>query len=152
MSLLGFQVDTGIQTWSASAKTAITVTAPANQRVVFKGIGCHGQGTSNTDSPIQVELMTYASISGGTAGSVTVSKKATELSETVQSTVAGNYSVEPTYTTGVTYKTLTVHPQLGMAIFWPMGDEEIIKGGTGLAIRITSPQSDKCSFWIELEE
>lgn len=152
MSRLGFQVDSGIVTWAATAKTVFTLTAPANQRVVFKGIGAYGQGTTNTDAPLQVEIMTYASISGGTAGSVTSSKKANEMTETIQSTIAGNYSAEPTYTTGVTVKTLTLHPQLGQTIFWPLGDEIIIKGGTGLAVRITSANADKAAFWIELEE
>lgn len=152
MSRLGFQVDSGIVTWSSSAKTVFTVTAPANQRVVLKGIKGFGQGTTNTDSPLQIEVLTYASISGGTAGTVVTSKKQNELSETIQSTIAGNYSAEPTYTTGVTVQTLTCHPQLGMAIFWPLGDELVVKGGTGVALRITSPQSDKMAFSIELEE
>lgn len=152
MARLGFEVDSGIVTWASSAKTAFTITAPANQRVVFKGIQGFGQGVSNTDAPLQVEIMTYASISGGAAGSVTSSKKQNELSETIQSTIAGNYSAEPAYTTAVTVKTLTVHPQLGLAIFWPLGDEIVVKGGTGIAVRITSPNGDKMAFSIELEE
>lgn len=152
MARLGFQLDSGIVTWASTAKTAFTVTAPANQRVVLKGIKGFGQGVSNTDAPLQVEVMTYVSISGGTAGTIVTSKKQNELSETIQSTIAGNYSAEPTYTTPVTVQTLTVHPQLGLAIFWPLGDEIVIKGGTGAAIRITSPNGDKMAFSIELEE
>lgn len=152
MSRLGFEVDSGIQTWSSGAKTVFTVSAPTNQRVVFKGISGWGQGTTNTDSPLQIEIITYASISGGTPGSVVSSKKQNELTESIQSTVAGNYTAEPTYTTGVTVKTLTLHPQLGLCIFWPLGDEIVIKGGTGLAVRVTSPQGDKAAFSIELEE
>lgn len=152
MARLGVLSETGIVTWSSSAKTAFTASAPANQRFVFKGITVTGQGTVNTDSPIQIEILTYASITGGTAGSVTTSKKQNELGETIQTTIAGNYSAEPTYTTGVTVKNLTCHPQLGLTMFWPLGDEIVIKGGAGLGIRITSPQGDKAAISIELEE
>lgn len=152
MSRLGFQVDTGIVTWANTAKTALTAVAPTNQRLVLKGIGAYGQGTTNTDAPLQVEILTFASLSGGTAGTVVTSKKQNELGETIQTTVAGNYSAEPTYTTGVTVKTLTVHPQLGQTIFWPLGDEIVIGGGKGVALRITSPNADKATFFAEFEE
>lgn len=152
MSRLGYTVSTGIVTWAATAKTAMTVTAPTNQRLVVKGISGFGQGTSNTDTPLQIELMTYASIAGGTPGSVTTAKKQSDLAETIQATIAGNYSAEPTYTTGVTVDTFTFHPQLGGKFFWPLGDEYIIKGGTGVALRITSPQADKMAIAMELEE
>lgn len=152
MSRLGYTVSTGIVTWAATAKTAMTVTAPTNQRLVVKGISGFGQGTSNTDSPVEIELLTYASISGGTAGSVTTAKKQNELAETIQATIAGNYSAEPTYTTAVTVDVFLFHPQLGGKIFWPLGDEYIIKGGTGVALRITSPQADKMAIAMELEE
>src|SRR5262249_19236527 len=71
MSALNFQVATGETSITSTAKTVVTITAPANQRVKIKGVSIFGKGTSNTDTPVKVELMTYASISGGTAGSVT---------------------------------------------------------------------------------
>ena len=152
MARLGFTVSTGLVAWAATAKTAFTLTAPANQRVIFKGIKMFGQGVSNTDKPLQVELMTYASISGGTAGIVVTSKKENELAETIQSTIAGNYSVEPTYTTAVTVENFTLHPQLANALWWPLGLEYVIKGGTGLALRITSTNADTAGFQGEFEE
>lgn len=153
MSALNYQVASGEAALSAAtAKTIFTLTAPANQRVKIKGLEVFGKGTSNTDTPVKVELMTYASISGGTAGSVTTSKMDGDMGETVQTTVAGNYSAEPTYTTGVTVRTWEVHPQTGLAVYFPLHDEILIKGGAGFAVRATATQAETMSFNLIAEE
>ncbi len=146
------QVASGEFALASSAKTVFTVTAPSNQRLKVKGLEVFGKGTSSTDTPAKVELMTYASISGGTAGSVTTSKVDGDMGETVQSTIAGAYSAEPTYTTGVTIRTWEVHPQTGLVVYFPMHDEIKIKGGTGFAIRATQAQADTFSFNLIYEE
>lgn len=152
MSALNYQVATGESSITSTAKTVVTVGAPANQRVKIKGVSVFGKGTSNTDTPVKVELMTYASISGGTAGSVTTSKQDGDLSETIQSTIAGNYTAEPTYTSPVTIQTWEVHPQTGFAVFFPLHDEIVLKGGTGFAVRLTSNQNETMSVNLTCEE
>lgn len=152
MADLNFKVSTGESPFTSTAKTAFTITAPANQRVKIKGISIFGKGTSNTDTPVKVELMRYASISGGTAGSVTTSKPDGDMGETVQSTIAGNYSVEPTYTTGVTEDVWEVHPQTGIAVYFPLHDEIKLKGGQGFAVRITTNQNETLSVTALCEE
>lgn len=152
MSALNFQVATGEAAITSTAKTVATIGAPANQRVKIKGLSVFGKGTSNTDTPVKVELITYASISGGTAGSVTTSKQDGDMGETIQSSVAGNYSAEPTYTSPVTVQTWEVHPQTGIAVYFPLHDEIIIKGGTGFAVRLTSNQNETMSVNLSCEE
>lgn len=152
MSALNFQVSTGEASITSTPKTVVTVGAPANQRVKIKGISVFGQGTSNTDTPVKVELMTYASITGGTAGSVTTSKQDGDLGETIQSTIAGNYSAEPSYTSPVTVQVWNVHPQTGIAVYFPLHDEIVLKGGTGFALRLTSNQSETMSINVMCEE
>jgi hypothetical protein len=152
MSALNFQVATGEASITSTAKTVATISAPANQRVKIKGVSVFGKGTSNTDTPVKIELMTYASLSGGTAGSVTVSKQDGDMGETVQSTVAGNYSAEPTYTSPVTVQVWECHPQTGFSVFFPLHDEIILKGGTGFAVRLTSNQNETMSVNITCEE
>jgi hypothetical protein len=152
MADLNFKVSTGEASITSTAKTVATITAPANQRVKIKGISIFGKGTSNTDTPVKVELLRYASISGGTAGSVTTSKPDGDMGETVQSTIAGNYSAEPTYTTGVTEETWEVHPQTGMSVYFPLHDEIKLKGGQGFALRATSNQNETLSFNVLCEE
>jgi hypothetical protein len=152
MSALNFQVATGEASITSTAKTVITISAPSNQRVKIKGISIFGKGTSNTDTPVKVELMTYASISGGTAGSVTTSKQDGDMGETLQSTVNGNYSAEPTYTSPVTVQLWECHPQTGFSVFFPLHDEIILKGGTGFAVRLTSNQNETMSVNVTAEE
>lgn len=152
MADLNFQVATGEASITSTAKTVATITAPANQRVKIKGVEIFGKGTSNTDTPVKCELMTYASLSGGTAGSVTTSKQDGDMGETLQSTVAGNYSAEPTYTSAVTVRTWEVHPQTGIAVYFPLHDEIKLKGGQGFALRLTSNQNETMSANILCEE
>lgn len=152
MAALNFQVATGEASVTSTAKTLITAGAAANQRVRVRGFSVWGKGTSNTDSPIKIEILTYASISGGTAGSVTTSKADGDLGETVQTTVAGNYSAEPTYTTPVTVRTYECHPQTGYEVYFPDNYQIILKGGTGLGVRLTSVQNETVSFNLYLEE
>jgi hypothetical protein len=152
MSALNFQITTGEASITSTAKTVITLTAPTNQRVKIKGLSVFGKGTSNTDTPVKVELLTYASLSGGTAGSVTTSKQDGDMGETVQSTIAGNYTVEPTYTTAVTVQTWEVHPQTGIAVYFPLHDEIVLKGGQGFAVRLTSNQNETMSVNLSCEE
>jgi len=152
MSALNFQVSTGESSFTSTAKTAITVVAPSNQRVKIKGLEVFGQGTSNTDTPVKVELMTFASISGGTAGTVTTSKQDGDMGETIQSTIAGNYTAEPIYTTGVTVRVWNVHPQTGIAVYFPLHDEILLKGGAGFGVRLTTNQNETMSVNLICEE
>lgn len=152
MSDLKFSVSTGETTVTTAAKTVVTAGAAANQRLKLKNVKVFGKDTVNTDTPVKVELLTYTSITGGTAGAVVTSKDDGDMGETIQTTVAGNYSVEPTYTGAVVVETWEVHPQYGLAIFFPLGDEKKAKGGTGFALRLTAGQSITMAAVMGLEE
>ena len=153
MAALNYSVSTGEGSWSSTAKTAFTLTAPTNQRVVFQGFELLGKAAAGgTDTPLKIEVMTYTSISGGTAGSVTTAKGDTDMGETVQATIAGNYTVEPTYTGGVTVRTYEINPQTGGAFYWPEKLQMKIKGGTGVAIRITASAAETAVLNAYFEE
>lgn len=153
MADLRFQIASGESSLTPStAKSIFTVTAPTNQRVKLLGVEIFGKGTTATDTPIKCELMTYASISGGTPGSVTTSKLDGDMGETVQSTIAGNYSAEPTYTTGVTVRSWELQPQTGLAIYFQDHQEIKLKGGTGFALRLTATQAETVSCNCIFEE
>lgn len=146
MAALQFNVSCQEGSFTSTAKSAFTVTAPTNQRVKWKGVEIFGKGTSNTDTPCRIELMTYASISGGTAATVVSSKNDGDMGETLQSVIAGNYTAEPTYTTGVTFRVWEVHPQTGLVVYFPLHDEPVAKGGTGFALRVTTNQAETLSI------
>jgi hypothetical protein len=140
---------------TSTAATFILLKAPANQRVKIKGLEIFGKGTSNTDTPVKVELLTATAISGGTAGTApTVLPQDTEMAETIQTTATGNYSAEPTYTPagGNVLRTWYIHPQTGAAVYLPMHDEIKLKGGTYLGVRLTSNQSETFGLNVIFEE
>ena len=137
---------------TSAAKTQIAVVSPANQRVKIRGFSAWGKGTSNTDSPVKIELMTANTISGGTGGTVTSSKVDGDTGESIQSTITGAYSVEPTYGSPVTIRTYEVHPQTGIEIYFPNDFMPILKGNTGFSIRTTSVQTETMSFQLYIEE
>lgn len=153
MADLRFQVASGESALTAStARSLIVVTAPGNQRVKVLGVEIFGKGTVSTDTPIKCELMTFTSVGSGTPGSVTSSKLDGDLGETIQSTVAGNFTAEPTYGGNVTVRTWEVQPQTGLAIYFPLDQEIKLKGGTGFALRCTSGQSETISVNCIFEE
>jgi hypothetical protein len=151
MAALGFTVDTGENAFIASAsKTVIAIAAPTNQRVKINNVAVFGKGISNTDTPMKVELMSFTSISAGTAGSVVTSKDDGDQGETIQSSITGNYSAEPTYGGLVVFKTVEVHPQLGLPFILPV--PRILKGGTGFAVRVTVNQAETVAASVNAEE
>lgn len=153
MADLRVQVSSGEIAAGASAKTFIALTAPSNQRLKIKSVEVFGKGTSNTDPPAKIELVTFASKSGGTDAATNVTSKLDgDFGETVQTTVNGPYTAEPTYTTAVVVRTWECHPQVGLVYQFLDGDEIKIKGGTGLALRITQAGSDTFAAVITFEE
>jgi hypothetical protein len=152
MADLNVQCSAGEASITSTAKTVIAVTAPTNQRLRVKGIEVFGKGTANTDTPVKVELIKASSISGGTAGSVTTTPLDPDYAETPQATYAGNYSAEPTYSGNTTVRTWEVHPQTGLAIYFPMHDEIKIAGGKAFALRLTSNQNETMAVNVIVEE
>lgn len=160
MAALNVQVSTGENASnqvSSSAKTYIAILAPTNQRVKVRGFAASGKGTSNTDSPVKVELVKFATISGGTAGTVVSSAMDGDVGETIQTTVSGNYNssgaaAEPTYGTAVVVRVYEVHPQTGYTEYFPNDFCITLKGGTGIALRATSVQNETMTFHLFFEE
>lgn len=152
MADLNFKMSLGDASVTSTAKTIFTLTAPANQRVKIKGISIFGKGTSNTDTPVKIEIIRANSISGGTAGTIVTSKTDGDMGETIQSTTAGNYSAEPTYSGAVVEETWDVHPQWGISVYFPLHDEMKLKGGTVFGLRATSNQNETMSFNVLCEE
>jgi hypothetical protein len=152
MADLNIQCTAGEASITSSAKTVIAIAAPSNQRMRIKGIEVLGKGTSNTDTPVKVELIKAASISGGTPGSVTTTVLDPDYGETAQATYSGNYSAEPTYSSGTTIRTWEVHPQNCLLVYFPMHDEIKIKGGGAFGLRLTSNQNETMAVNVIVEE
>lgn len=153
MAALNFTVTVGEVSVTSTPKTFILLTAPSNQRVKVKGIEIFGKGTSNTDTPVKVELLKAASITGGTPGTAPVTAPTDgDLAETIQTAATGNYSAEPTFNSSSVPRTWEVHPQTGIVVYFPMHDEIVLKGGTVLALRLTANQTETMSINLLCEE
>ena len=135
---------------AATAKTVMTFTAPANQRLKLKGLEIFGKGVSPTDTPIKVEISVITT-DGGTATTITPAKNDNDMAETAQGVYKTNYTVEPT-TYGVNIRIWEVQPQTGMVIYFPMHDELKIKGGTEYGVRMTAAQAQTVSINGVVEE
>lgn len=133
---------------SGTAKSAVVVTAPANQRVKITGYGFFFDGTSNSATPVQIRIARASA--AGTGTSFTPKPNEEECTETFQSTWKVNNTVEPTYTNYI--KTLTVHPQLGYEYLAPLGQEIIVKGGGILGFECTAPAGVNVRGVISFEE
>lgn len=148
--------DTGIGT---NARTVLLFKAPTGQRVAVKGFSAFGKGTNNTDVPLKLELIGGASITGGTANSITTVIKDGDVAagETIQTQCSGNYGTqstpaEPTYTSPVTYEVYELHPQGGYRMNFDEADEIVIKGGQVFAIRLTASSNETVSVNLFCEE
>ena len=75
-----------------------------------------------------------------------------ELTETFQTTVGVNATVEPTTYNAQPLKTITVHPQLGYEYLAPLGQELIVKGGGMLGFVINAPAAVDVRGYLMLEE
>lgn len=150
MAKLGFQVTTtgGVALSAATAKTVLSVFAPANQRVAVSGIHVSFDGVAGTGVPVDVEVA--RTTTAGTNTSVTPRKTDDDIATAVQSTAAEDYSVEPTY--GDILKEIHVHPQSGYEVHIPFGKEIIVGGGDRLSIRCTAAAVVNVNAWMDCEE
>ena len=151
MAGLAYTLDIPSKALTASTPTCFGfITAPANQRVKVLGYGFYFDGTLNSAQPVEIKL------ARPTAGTLTAGGTAIKsdagLTETVQSTVGLAASSEPTLTASLVFKTLTVHPQLGYEYLAPLGQEDMIAGGTNFVVSANAPAGVNIRGYIKAEE
>jgi hypothetical protein len=152
MADLNLQINAGEVAVTNVAKTFLTMKAPTNQRIKIKGFEICGKGTSNTDTPVKVELgLITTDGQTGTATAVTPGPHDGDFAETPQGSYFKNYGTEPT-TYGAILRTWEVHPQTGLFIYFPMHDEIKLKGGQELGVRMTSNQNETLALVAVVEE
>ena len=135
---------------AATAKTVFVASAPSNQRVRLTGWNLSFNGTVNSNTPILVVFQNASA--AGTSTAFTPIPKEDELTETFQGTYGINATVEPTYTANKFKRQFYVHPQLGQEVYFPQGQELMIKGGGIMGIQVNAPQAVSCSGWVDFEE
>lgn len=152
MADLNLSVPTGDISVTSTPKTWLTIKAPANQRVKIKGVEIFGKGTTNSDTPVKVELgLITTDGQTGTATSVTPLAQDGDMAETAQTVCFKSYGTEPT-TYGSILRTWAVHPQTGLVVYFPLHDEIKLKGGQELGFRLTANQTEPMDMNVIIEE
>lgn len=131
MAALFLSANSGDQAVAGTvAETILQITAPANQRVKIQGFSITLAGTTPLDLIVRV-LRQTTSGTGNTA--VTPVKLDPTGSETIQTTVATNFSAEPTAGDVLEYKRL----QGSFEKMYLFGQELIVPGGGRVGIEVT---------------
>ncbi len=133
---------------TTSAKSLIQLVAATNVRCKILEWSVSFAGTSNTATPIQVDIVRQTD--AGSSVALTLVKDNESDGETLQTTGLQTITAEPT--TGSTVMTEEVHPQTGYTWQAPFGREIIIKGGNRAALRVTAAASVIAASRIFAEE
>lgn len=134
---------------AATAKTVLSVTAPAQFGVDLKKLRVGFDGVTASAVPVLVELC-YSTFA--TAGTATAGTVLQQYGRTITPgfTTAYNYTVEPTVLTVVERWTLT--PNGGLVIYdYPLGDTPDSAISQGFALRLTAPAvvNVNATLWFE---
>lgn len=134
---------------AATAKTVISVTAPAQFGVNWLRYSISFDGATSTAVPAKIELCTFTAAGAGTNTAVTI----IQIGGTVITpgfSAATNYTVEPTVLASFETFTLPVYGGTGIVPFTP-GQEPNSVVSQGFAIRVTAPAAVNCTANIYFE-
>jgi hypothetical protein len=126
-----------------TARSVLQLRAPANQRLILRGIKVLGkQPAGGTDTPVRVRL---------TRSTANFGKANPSNGETIQSTAAAAFTVEPTTPAdgGLMWE---VQPQSGVIEFLPPGLEVHVPGGQAISFEATSPGTPTILITATYEE
>jgi hypothetical protein len=141
MAGVRFKAVTSEISTGTSAKTIMQLVAAANHGVLIDEISVSFKGTSNTASPVLVQVVRQ-----GTAGTMSsiasLAKDPADADETLQVAGTQNATVEPTTTALLISE--EVHPQTGYTWQAPFGRQIKIGGGTRLGIVVTASADVQC--------
>jgi len=136
MAGIKFSAVTGENLTTTSAKTLLQIVAPANQRVLVKGVSVSFKGITPTDPPIKVDVLRQTT--AGTMSALTCAKRSdsSATAETVQTTAQQNATAEPT--AGDVLWSRETPGQFGQTEYFPFDDPIHVPGGTRLGLRVTN--------------
>lgn len=116
---------------TGTAETVLQLTAATNQRIKITGFSVTLAGTAAVDLKIRVLRQTTAGTSGTVVTPVKVESAA---AETIQTTAATNFSVEPTAGSVLEYKRVLGSYE---KTYYP-GQELIVPGAGRIGIEVTA--------------
>jgi hypothetical protein len=145
MAALNLVAHSGDQTLVANtAKTVLQLVAPTQQRLRIQGFSVTVAGTLPVDLTLRVLRQTTA----GTGTPLIPVKLEPGADETIQTTVATNFSAEPTAGDVLQFKRL----QGSYEKIFPLGQEIIVEGGGRIGIEVTCPATATVAAEFVFEE
>jgi hypothetical protein len=152
--MAGLRVTLDIPSKAITAATQTTfayLQPPADQRVKVLGYGFYFDGIVNTNQPVEIRLSRPTSLGTLTPGGTGI-KEEPGFAEPVQTVFGLGASAEPTLTAALTYKTITVHPQLGYEYLAPLGQETQLAGGSTWTASILAANNVNVRGYVMFEE
>lgn len=149
MSKAGYSAEVGaaVALVAATAKTALTIIAPAQFGVDFTKYRIGFDGVTASAIPVVVEIVSWTTDGTGTAGTV---NQVYGRSITAGFTTKYNYSVEPTTPTLI--DRFTVTPNGGTIVYdFPSGTSPDTAVSNLIGLRFTAPAAVNvnCTMWCE---
>jgi len=143
----GIAQQAGITT-GTSKKTLIQLIAADNHAVAVIEFGVSFDGTSNTDTPILVQLIRQTD--AGTMSSLTPVKADDSNGDTLDTSAQHTATAEPT--SGDILESYRVHPQTGIVKAFNRDTELIVGAGDRLGLVVTAAVSVTAEAFIKFEE
>lgn len=129
-------------------KTVAQLAAAANHRVKLTGFWLGLKGTGTNDAPVRVRILRQTT--GGTMTASAAIKKDSTQDETVQTVCQHTATVEPT--AGDVLEVQEIHPQGGLRVFYPFGQEIVVPGGGRIGMEVLAANAVTVSPGFEFEE
>lgn len=150
MAGIRFRVSSGEEgLGGGTAETVLQVVAAANHRVKITEYTISFKGTSATDTPVRCRI--FRQTGAGTSSAATVNKDDASVDETLQTTARSQVTVEPTSDDNLIDE-FEVHPQTGMKVFLPLGQEILVPGGGRVGFKLTAAQAQTAVVSVAGEE
>lgn len=127
---------------AATAKTVVSVLAPAQFGVNWLGYEISFDGATSTAVPAMIELCSLTGATAGTSTAVTVTQDG-GTTITAGFTAATNYTAEPTVLTVLKRLYLPVYGGAAIVQF-PESEQPNSVVSQGFAVRVTSPATVNC--------
>lgn len=141
-------VQSGISLTLGTAMTVVQVVAAANHRVLMHGFELTFNSTDSTKAPQLVQVLVQTT--AGTMTALTLAKRNSSDSETLQTTARHTSTADPTDSTVL--KNYMVSPLGGIVQSFRFDSPIPIVGGTRLGIKVTPTANCTCAVSVDLEE
>jgi hypothetical protein len=149
MAKAGYSAATGaaVSLSAATAKTVLSVIAPAQFGVDLIGYEVGFEGVTAADEPVLIELVSFTTDGTGTSGTVVQNYG---RSITAGFTTKYNYSAEPT--TATVLKSFPLTPNGGLIIYdFPLGQSPDTAVSNLIGLRCTAPDAVSVRATLKFE-